>query len=317
MRFRTDERLIKRHLLIDFNNVFYKAIHVAKHIDKVPSADRVIFHFFRMLSSWIREMPPDQMRVSFFYDGRPVRRIAMDSTYKATRVQTDETKALIELTRPTITRLIESCDVDVYGLPDAEADDLIATFAKENEGDLVIVLSDDKDFFQLLTVPGVVIFRPCEGVGSRFVDAERSAEIMGSKSGQDKHLVYPSQIRLFKALCGDPSDNIKGVFRLQRKFAAHMSQAKDVDEMIEKYLPDIPETTRVKVMDYMESIRKNYEIVGFQFDCDLAKALKSKRPAEDREALLSQHTKLRFMDLRCFGVHTKAPSYTPDFLSDL
>ncbi len=317
MNIRTSARTLRRHILVDFNNVFYKSIHVAKHVDGVPTPERVIHHFFKMMTSWLREMPADPLKVCFFYDGKPIRRIAMDSEYKAHRVTSDETRDLIVSTRPYLCRIIESLSADVYHLSDAEADDLIATYVMQNIGDIQTIISDDKDFFQLLQHSGVVIYRPCETPGTRFVDEERASEIMGFGEGPNRVQIRPNQVRMFKALCGDTSDNIKGVMRLQKKVAAELSKAKDPQEMFSNQIWMFSESTRKRIEEVKDVVLRNYEMVGFKTDCNLQAAKKPKLSRKDLDAVFADLPKIKFMDLRLFGVATKPVSDVPDFLSGI
>lgn len=99
--------------------------------------------------------------------------------------------------------------VDVFGgtnveLPGYEADDLLGTFATEfaKAGVEVTLLTSDKDVWQLIA-PHVRVMAFKKGVTDTVIYDEKTLkEVTG---------LTPDQIPDYKALRGDPSDNLKGV----------------------------------------------------------------------------------------------------------
>ncbi|KAK9842384.1 hypothetical protein WJX84_010010 [Apatococcus fuscideae] len=62
---------------------------------------------------------------------------------------------------PVLERVFQLMDLPMLGIPGVEADDLIGTFSTRflNAGGYVVIVSNDKDFFQLLQ-PGLQMLRP-------------------------------------------------------------------------------------------------------------------------------------------------------------
>jgi len=316
MKYRTSSSVLNRHVCVDFNNLFYKAFYLNRkekpEFDVIP----IVSSFFKLLTAWLREMPYEQLKLSMFLDGRPTRRVAAYPEYKAHRVIANDTKQEMNTSRKLILEIAKGLDIDVFQSPDHEADDLIASYVRAHQGDTITIISDDKDFFQLLVFPGVVIYRPGEKNGVRFIDSYRATDLVAASSGEDRLPIPPNQIRLFKALSGDPSDNIKGVPRLLKKHAFVLSSAVSPDG-IANLLFRLPELSAAKVRESMPIIRKNYDIIGFDDDVDLTKCLVEKKDSEYTGAVLSGYPRLRFLDLRRFGYATKSANLTPDFLSDI
>jgi 5'-3' exonuclease len=124
-------------------------------------------------------------------------------------------------------------------VPDAEADDVIAYITKhklrgggEEEGATAeqqqqqklsrIIVSNDKDFYQLLEDPTVRIYDPARKI---LVDQDWVLQQLG---------VHPKNIALARAVIGDPSDNIGGIRgvawkTLVRHFREFQSADKDLD----------------------------------------------------------------------------------------
>jgi len=92
-----------------------------------------------------------------------------------------------------------------------EADDLIATIASRTTGD-VVILSGDSDLLALVR-DHVRVMRPASG--GKF-------EWFTTASVREKYGVDPAQLADFKALVGEPGDNITGVRGIGPKKAAQL-----------------------------------------------------------------------------------------------
>ncbi len=103
-------------------------------------------------------------------------------------------------------------------LPQAEADDVIATLATKEaaRGGTALVVTSDRDAFQLVS-DAVTVIRPVKGVSQvETVNREGVVEIYG---------VLPEQVPDLIALRGDPSDNIPGAKGIGQKTAARLLRA--------------------------------------------------------------------------------------------
>jgi DNA polymerase-1 len=293
----------KRHVLVDGNNLLQRAYYV--HIEARIKDGRpllsgpkgyptgIIYGFLSFLSSWLYEMQPVSS-VQVFFDGAPSRRRVLDPTYKMNR---DESKHNLRLGSAdtvkvpltlrdgyeaesdiaVLSHLLQLLGCDIYHNNGEEADDLIATFCKQKEGSVRIVVSDDKDFFQLLTDPRVVLFRP----GSRehrFVDAEASAEVWG-RLLKGKHPKVPcGQVRMFKTLCGDSSDGIVGVPLLRKRTAMTVCHLPTPDDVFASGMPAFSNSERNKTLEAQDRVRLNWQLVGLVDDLDLSQSLHAASP---------------------------------------
>jgi DNA polymerase-1 len=272
--------MINRNILIDGNNLLHR-IYYALVKDKEPLLSDsgyptgLIFGVFHTISDWIGDIS-DPTRMELFLDGIPKRRLAIDSQYKFKEdpVQPGKDSCPIKLSDgfeaknevEVIAHLFQLLGVDLYYNKEEEADDLIASYIKRHENDVNIIISNDKDFYQLLADnPRVIIYKP--GVsGDRFFDAERAEEDLFKKF---KVRVPPANVRMFKALTGDPSDNIIGVPRLRKKVAAPLCSCKDVDELYETGLPGFSKTEREKALSLKERIALNFQLVKLNDDLNI------------------------------------------------
>lgn len=99
---------------------------------------------------------------------------------------------------------------------ECEADDLIAYYCKKKpEGEKVVIVSEDRDITQLIS-EDVCVYLPKERI---FVSTKNDVEILG---------IRHDNVALKKIICGDSSDNIKGVKGLGEKlFLKHFPETKE------------------------------------------------------------------------------------------
>lgn len=116
---------------------------------------------------------------------------------------------------PWVEKLAEACGLPILSLPEYEADDLMATYARVGrEANLpVYLMTRDKDLMAMVD-DKVKLFDPGRG-GER--PEEIDADWVTTKFG-----VRPDQIRDYLSLVGDASDNIPGVPRVGEKTAAEL-----------------------------------------------------------------------------------------------
>jgi DNA polymerase-1 len=165
-------------------------------VDDESTASLVVFT--NTLLRHIREEKPD--RVVVCWDGgKSVYRSRLLASYKANRAAGTSERAKRE--RRLIKEFLSLAGVFHVERPGVEADDLIAKYWHDAEGDVLLV-SEDKDFLQLAgpTRRGGV----CEilrSTGERWT-AERVTESLGA---------WPLELPYVMALTGDSSDNVPGV----------------------------------------------------------------------------------------------------------
>ena len=121
--------------------------------------------------------------------------------------------------------------IKTFEKPTFEADDLIATLAekfkrKKGDGDVaqdggendlqVVILTGDRDTLQLVEDDHVVVQTFNKGVSDTTVYNDAAV--------REKYGLAPSQMVDWKALVGDPSDNIKGVPGVGPKTALELLQ---------------------------------------------------------------------------------------------
>src|SRR6516162_2439642 len=167
----------------------------------------VVTLFSNILDKYRRETDADHMAVIFDASGTSFRNRIYDA-YKANR------REMPEDLRPQlehVRRAAAAFDICQIELPDFEADDLIATYARHSveAGARVTILSSDKDLMQLVS----------DEVRMRDPMSDRP---IAEAEVREKFGVGPSKVIEVQALCGDSTDNVPGVPGIGVKTAAEL-----------------------------------------------------------------------------------------------
>ena len=146
----------------------------------------------------------------------------------------------------------------VAGAP-FEADDYIATLARQAEhaGLEVLVISGDRDLFQVVS-PRVSVLYPIRGI--------KDSVIYDPNTVIERFGVSPAQLTDFKALVGDPSDNIPGVKGIGEKGADKLLQEHDDLVGIYAALADLPGGMRAKLEAGRELAELSRQLVTLRYD---------------------------------------------------
>ena len=140
---------------------------------------------------------------------------------------------------------------------DFEADDLIATYAREAEraGATVTIVSSDKDLMQLVSERITM----CDPIKQKPIGA---AEVM------EKFGVGPEKVIEVQALIGDSVDNVPGVPGIGPKTAAELIGLYGDLESVLKHAPEIKQPKRRQALiDHAEAARMSKKLVSSTIAC--------------------------------------------------
>ncbi len=175
------------------------------------------YGFINMLARLVSDNDPDFLACADDRDWRPEWRVELISTYKTHRVapgsESPQATAedALEHQLPILYEVLEACRIPIVGFDGYEAEDVIGTLAHRAPGPVRIV-SGDRDLFQLVADPRVVILYPKRGV-SEVVKVD--ASYIESKYG-----IPGNAYADFAIMRGDPSDGLPGVPGIGEKTAA-------------------------------------------------------------------------------------------------
>src|SRR5947207_1816516 len=214
--------------------------------------------------------------------------------YKATREKlTQELQQEFDRSLERITQLLAAFHVPVVGVEGYEADDVIGTLATAAHGLQVVIVSGDKDFYQLIG-PGVALLNPGRGgpagVEEHWVDQTNASERLG---------VPPERVVDYLALVGDSSDNVPGVKGVGEKTALELLKTfGDLDGIL-AHADRIPgKRAREAVEQYADLARLSRELVTIRRDVPLPLDLDGLRVRPPDVARLTElFTELEFRSL--------------------
>ena len=151
-------------LLLDGNSLTYRAFFAVPDDMATRSGQLTgaVYGFTSMLINLVRDHRPDAIAVCFDRP-EPTFRHTAAPEYKAHR---DETPATLIDQLGLVRQVLESLSIPALDCVGFEADDLLATLASEGEqrGDDVLIVSGDRDVYQLVHDPSVRVLYNRRGV---------------------------------------------------------------------------------------------------------------------------------------------------------
>lgn len=210
---------MKKLIVIDGNSLLFRAYYatsftgnIMRRKDGFPT--NAIFGFTNMMNkilSFLKE--GDLIFVSFDTDKKTFRHQEME-TYKAQRKPLEED---LRLQLPVARALLDALGVFHFELEGYEGDDIAGTVARMGAaaGLEVNIYTSDKDYLQLIDGSISVCMIKKGLTDIRVMTEQTLYEDMG---------LTPDQIRDYKGLMGDPSDNIKGIPGIGEKTALKLIQ---------------------------------------------------------------------------------------------
>ena len=229
---------MKKLLLIDGNSIMNRAFYGIMGSKMLTTKDgkytNAVYGFLAIMFKIMDDLNPDYMAVSFDLKA-PTARHKMFSEYKANRHgMPDELKEQM----PMIKEILKAMNIDIVEKEGYEGDDILGTLAKygENQGIDVVILSGDRDTFQLATNK-VTIRIPRTKAG------KTETEDYDRKKVLEEYGLEPKALIDVKGLQGDTSDNIPGVPGIGPKTAISLIQkygtVENLYEKIEKGEDDL------------------------------------------------------------------------------
>ncbi|MGC9031411.1 MAG: 5'-3' exonuclease [Minisyncoccia bacterium] len=200
----------KIFLILDSNSILHRAFHALPLLtNKKGEPTNAVYGFLLIFFRAIKDLKPDYI-VSCFDFPAPTFRHKEFKNYK---IQRPPTPKELSLQIPKIKKVLESFNIVILEKEGYEADDLVGSLCKKFEDIFKIILSSDTDLFQLIDKNTNIYF-----VRNGF----KNSILYDEKKFKEEFNFSPQQFIDFKAIKGDPSDNIPGVKGIGKKTAAHL-----------------------------------------------------------------------------------------------
>ena len=199
-------------LLVDGSSMFFRAFYAIPQTMRGPDGTLVnaVRGTLDTLARYVSDRKPRHLAFTTDEDWRPDWRVELIPGYKEQRVAEPIPPALIPQV-PIILASLQAIGVDVVGLEDYEAEDIVASLAAKVKPPIEIA-SGDRDLFSQVRGREIIVLYPQKGGPAEVDEAEvaRRYKIPGQAYSD------------FAILRGDPSDGLPGIAGVGDKTAAQL-----------------------------------------------------------------------------------------------
>lgn len=287
-------------VLIDGNSLLNRAFYATKLLttrDGTPT--NAVFGFIKLLLKINSDIAPDRLIVAFDLKA-PTFRHKMYEQYKGTRKPMPDDLAV---QFPILKSLLKSMKIAICEKEGYEADDIIGTLSRRYRGVHSIIITGDRDSYQLVN-EDTDVYMTKTGVSDLYkLTAKNFKEQVGYE---------PRQVIDMKALMGDSSDNIPGVAGVGEKTALALVTKYDNLDNLYAHIEEIGGSLKTKLENGKESAYLSRTLatidVNADFESDLD-ACKVQMPFS--EEVRTQFLQLEFTSLLKSDIFIKESEPTP------
>ena len=275
-------------MLIDGHALIYRAFHALPPLSTTKGElTNAVFGFTSMVLKAIQELQPEYIACTF---DRPKPTFRHEE-YKEYKAQRPKMPSELSSQLARVRQMVDVMCLPVFELDGYEADDLIGTLSRQAAaaGVLATIVTGDLDTLQLVG-PNVRVYAPRGRMSDIVVyDEDKVRERFG---------ISPIQTIDFKALKGDPSDNIPGVPGFGEKTASELVARYGSIEGIYEHLPEVKGKQHDLLEQYEDQVKLGkrlatiVEAPGIILDLEACR-----RPDYDRSAAVELFRELEFNSL--------------------
>ena len=239
---------MEKVVLIDGNNLIFRSYYATAYRGELLTNSKglptnAIYAYVQMLIKIIAEEKPTHIMVAFD-KGKTFRHESYDD-YKGGR---NETPSELKQQIPYAKQITRAMGITVEELENYEADDIIGTYSKKIETEVLLV-SSDRDLLQLIS-PNVKM-KLLKMKDFIYYD---------EKSFYEDYGIKPIEVIDLKALMGDSSDNIKGVTGIGEKTALKLIKEYHTIDNLYKNIDNLKGKIKENLLNDKESAYKSLEL---------------------------------------------------------
>ncbi len=278
-----------RLMLLDSNGLIYRGYHALPPLTTSKGElVNAVFGFCSILLRGIQDLQPEYVAACFDLPG-PTFRHEQYAGYKATRTaMPDDLRSQF----PKVREVVAALRIPVYEMAGYEADDVIGTITRDLDGRGIdtTVVTGDLDMLQIVT-EHTRLMTTRQGVDSTvYYDPDRIRE---------RFELRPNQMIDYKALKGDPTDNIPGVPGVGEKTAAKLVGQFDSVEGLYARIDEVkPDKLREKLIEAREQVFRSRELSRIICDLPITLDLEAARLSDyDRAEVVRLFREFEFRTL--------------------
>jgi len=273
--------------LVDGNSLLYRAFFALPALtNSLGEPTNAVYGFAVMLFKILEQRHPDHLAVCFDLPGPTFRHLEY-SEYKATREKAPED---LTVQLGMAKELLDAMGIAACELEGFEADDVIGTLASraEQQGYDVLIVTADLDALQLVS-DRVRVMTTRRGTTDTVVyDRDAVKQRFG---------IEPAQLVDYRALKGDPTDNIPGVPGVGEKTAAKLIREHgSLEELLERAnaIPD--QKTGAALAAYRDQALQSKRLSTIRLDAPIEVSIDKlvlRQPDEQRIGALLRRFEFR------------------------
>src|SRR5580658_4214880 len=251
--------------LLDGNSLVFRAF-FALPIDLATRSGvvtKAVYGFTSMLVNLLRDLNPSGIGVAFDRP-EPTFRDEVVEDYKGNRPETPD---LLIPQFSLVREVLGALGLTTIEVAGYEADDILATLASRarDEGRNVVVVTGDRDAFQLVEDPRITVMYTRKGLSDTVVYDEAGIA--------ERYGVPSSSYAVLASLRGDPSDNLAGVPGVGEKTAAKLVTSYGELDGIFSHLDELTPKLRQNLAENEDRVRRNAKVIPLVRDVPLALSL--------------------------------------------
>jgi DNA polymerase I len=252
---------VTKTLLVDGNNLVKIGFHGVKDYYHNGKHIGALWHFVNTIRRFIDEQNFDKVVVMWDGDDNSSARKLIYPQYKEQRRDRDNEYKLDSFTeqKERIKQYLEDCYIRQINVDNNEADDLIAYYCQISDNEQKTIYSGDKDLTQLIS-DKVSVYYP----------RTKETYQLGSKIKCDVYEFPHENIKTYKILSGDKSDNIDGISGLGEKtlikfFPELLEKPVSITDILEKAENLLKENKNNKTLQNLISGKTKSGVYGEEF----------------------------------------------------
>ena len=280
----------KRLIIIDSNSVIHRAFHALPPLtNKKGEIVNAVYGFLMVFLKAVKDFHPEFIAACFDFPA-PTFRHKKFKKYKAKRAPAP--KELYSQI-PKVKKILKSFGVPVFEAKGFEGDDIIGTISRSfSQKQLLqpesIILSGDLDVLQLVD-KNTKVYNLKKGVKNIILYDEQAVK--------EKYGFSPDKIVDFKALRGDPSDNIPGVFGIGEKGASVLiKKFGSIDNLYNK-IETIDQKTREKLLNSKDQVLLSRELAEINTNAPVSFDFKKCRWKNNKKEIIKALEEFGFQSL--------------------
>ena len=213
------------------------------------------------ISRLLDQYSPDAFVCAWDDDWRPQWRVDLVPSYKTHRVvevagaEAELVEDALAVQVPLIRECLDALGIQIIGAAEHEADDVLASLARQHDGTSLIV-TGDRDLFQLVDDDTSIVY-VARGVAKHELV---TPDVLSAKYNLD-----PARYVDFAVLRGDPSDGLPGVKGIGEKSAASLvSTYPSLEAMVEAAVDSgtkMSPSMRTKLLADVDYLARAREVV--------------------------------------------------------